>query len=69
MASISISVNGVKQSVESEIRPTQIFAENAEIVVCAVAVVLAAFALYKILKKLINKPADNQKDKSGDEHE
>ena len=42
---------------------------NAEIVVCAVAVVLAAFALYKILKKLINKPADNQKEKSGDDHE
>ena len=36
MASISISVNGVNQSIESEIRPTQIFAENAEIVVCKV---------------------------------
>ncbi|MSY96891.1 MAG: threonine--tRNA ligase, partial [Actinobacteria bacterium] len=36
MASISISVDGIKQSVDSEIRPTQIFAENTEIIVCKV---------------------------------
>ena len=36
MANISISVNGAKQSVDSEIRPTQIFAEQSEIVVCKV---------------------------------
>ena len=36
MASISISVDGKTQSVDSEIRPTQIFAENGEIVVCKI---------------------------------
>jgi len=36
VANISISVNGAKQSVDSEIRPTQIFAEQSEIVVCKV---------------------------------
>lgn len=42
---------------------------NAEVVVCTVAVVLAAFALIKILKKLVNKRTDNPKEKSGDNHE
>ena len=36
MANISISVDGKTQSVDSEIRPTQIFAENGEIVVCKI---------------------------------
>jgi threonyl-tRNA synthetase len=36
MANISIVVDGKSQSVDSEIRPTQIFAENAEIIVCKV---------------------------------
>ena len=36
MANISISVNGATQSVDSDIRPTQIFAEQSEIVVCKV---------------------------------
>ena len=36
MANISISVNGEKQSVEAEIRPTQLFAEKNEIVVCKI---------------------------------
>ena len=36
MANISIAVDGKSQSVDSEIRPTQIFAENAEIIVCKV---------------------------------
>ena len=42
---------------------------NAEVVVCAVAIVLAAFALYKVLKKIITKRTDNPKEKSGDNHE
>jgi len=36
MASISISVDGIKQSIDSEIRPTQIFAEHTEVIVCKV---------------------------------
>ena len=36
MANISISVNGEKQSVDAEIRPTQLFAEKNEIVVCKI---------------------------------
>ena len=36
MVSISISVDGIKQSIDSEIRPTQIFTENTEIIVCKV---------------------------------
>ena len=36
MANISIVVYGKSQSVDSEIRPTQIFAENAEVIVCKV---------------------------------
>jgi threonyl-tRNA synthetase len=36
MANISIVVDGKSQSIDSEIRPTQIFAENAEIIVCKV---------------------------------
>jgi threonyl-tRNA synthetase len=36
VANISISVNGEKQSVEAEIRPTQLFAEKNEIVVCKI---------------------------------
>ena len=36
MANISIVVDGKPQSVDSEIKPTQIFAENSEIVVCKV---------------------------------
>ena len=36
MGNISIVVDGKSQSVDSEIRPTQIFAENAEIIVCKV---------------------------------
>ena len=36
MANISISVDGKTQSVDSEIRPTQIFAEKGEIVVCKI---------------------------------
>ena len=42
---------------------------NAEIVICAVAVLLTAFALYKVLEKIFSKRVDNHKDKSGDEHE
>ena len=36
MADISIVVNGKSQSVDSEIRPTQIFAESPEVVVCKI---------------------------------
>jgi threonyl-tRNA synthetase len=36
MANISIVVDGKSQSVDSEIKPTQIFAEKSEIVVCKV---------------------------------
>ena len=36
MANISISVNGEKQSVDAEIRPTELFAEKNEIVVCKI---------------------------------
>lgn len=36
MANISISVNGVKQSVETQIRPTQLFAEQSDVVVCKI---------------------------------
>ena len=36
MANISISVNGEKRSVESEIRPTQLFAEKNDVVVCKI---------------------------------
>ena len=36
MANISIVVDGKPQSVDSETKPTQIFAENSEIVVCKV---------------------------------
>jgi len=36
MSEISISVNGEKQSVDSEIRPTQIFAQDPAIVVCKI---------------------------------
>ena len=36
MANISISVNGEKRSVESEIRPTQLFAEKNDVVVCRI---------------------------------
>jgi ammonia channel protein AmtB len=42
---------------------------NAEIVVCAVAVVLAVFALFKILKKIANKRVEHDQEKSGDGHE
>ncbi|MDA0259928.1 MAG: threonine--tRNA ligase [Actinobacteria bacterium] len=36
MANISIVVDGKPQSVDSEVKPTQIFTENSEIVVCKV---------------------------------
>jgi threonyl-tRNA synthetase len=36
MANISIVVDGKPQSVDSETKPTQIFSENPEIVVCKV---------------------------------
>ena len=36
MANISIIVDGKSQSVDSEIRPTQIFSENTEIIVCKI---------------------------------
>ena len=36
MANISVSVNGEKQSVDGESRPTQIFAEDSTIVVCKI---------------------------------
>ena len=36
MANISIVVDGKSQSVDSEIKPTQIFSENSEIIVCKV---------------------------------
>ena len=36
MANISIVVDGKPQSVDSEVKPTQIFAENSEIIVCKV---------------------------------
>ena len=36
MANISIVVDGKPQSLDSEIKPTQIFAEKSEIVVCKV---------------------------------
>ncbi len=36
MANISIVVDGKPQSIDSEIKPTQIFAENTEIIVCKV---------------------------------
>jgi len=36
MANISIVVDGKSQSVDTEIRPTQIFAESTEIIVCKV---------------------------------
>ena len=36
MANISISVNGEKRSVESETRPTQLFAEKNDVVVCKI---------------------------------
>ena len=36
MSSISISVDGATRSVEADQKPTQIFADNKEIVVCKV---------------------------------
>ena len=36
MANISIVVDGKPQSVDSEVKPTQIFSENSEIIVCKV---------------------------------
>ena len=36
MADISISIDGKSQSIDSELRPTQIFSENSEIVVCKI---------------------------------
>ena len=36
MAEISISIDGKSQSIDSELRPTQIFSENSEIVVCKI---------------------------------
>jgi hypothetical protein len=42
---------------------------NAEIVVCTVAVVLAVFALFKILKKIVKKGVNGHQEKSGDGHE
>ena len=36
MAQISITVDGVAQQVEADQRPTHLFAENKEVVVCRV---------------------------------
>ena len=36
MADISISIDGKSKSIDSELRPTQIFSENSEIVVCKI---------------------------------
>ena len=36
MSQISVTVNGVKTTVEADARPTHIFAESKEIVVCKI---------------------------------